>query len=180
MASGASRRGHLRSAAVRSDGRPPSASRDLGNLAGASDPGGLLPAPGDEPLPGDHAHAGRDQPRHGERSDHRARSPGDELSPGQDRRRGDQTVDEPVDGVVGVMDAEVHPELARADLVQDPLELIGQTSHEVVRPIEASISSQPSSTVNRSIGLSQVAPPLNDRIIWIVPGAEPSGSNANW
>jgi hypothetical protein len=65
----------------------------------------------------------------------------------------------------------------------------GRVRHEVVagtpkpsmthRPIESSTYSQPSFTVNRSTGRCQVAPPLTDRIIWIVPSADPVALNAN-
>ena len=72
------------------------------------------------------------RPGNGERADQRCCSAGDELRPGHDRGRGDETVDQSVDRVVGVVDAEVDADAAGPDLFEDGPQVIGQSRDEVV------------------------------------------------
>ena len=97
-------------------------------LSGSRDPGALLTPAGDEALPGHDTDAGGDQPRNGDSTDGRTGLAGDELSAGHDRRRGDDAVDEPVDGLVGVVDPEVDAEGAGPDLLEDRFDLVRQVT----------------------------------------------------
>ena len=64
---------------------------------------------------------GGEEPGPREGPDHRAGSSRDELSAGDDRGRRDQAVDQPVDGMVSVVDPEVDRHLPGPDLFQDGL-----------------------------------------------------------
>ena len=70
-----------------------------------------------QPLPREHAYSGGHKPRDRERAYHWARSPRDELGAGHYGRRRDEAVHQPVDGVVGVVDAKIHRRLTSPDLV---------------------------------------------------------------
>ena len=83
-------------------------------------------------LPCEDTYPGGHKPRDRERAYHRACSPGDELGAGHHRRRRDEAVHQPVDRVVGVVDAEVDRRLPGPDLVKDRLDLVGQAGDEMV------------------------------------------------
>lgn len=81
----------------------------------------MFVTPADEPLPGEYADTRGDEAGPGNAPDQRPGPAADQLRGGEHGSACHQTVDEMIDGSVGIVDPKVHSHLAGSDLLDNSL-----------------------------------------------------------